>query len=158
MPLDVDKELAALRAMSTSQLCERYAEVFGEPVRTRHRDYLVRKIIWRLQALEEGDLSQRARQRAGILAKDADVRLMPPKGTDGKPVATPPTTRPPDSPALVPGTAFARTYKGKTVRVVVQEDGFEYEGQRFKSLSAVAKAITGSHLNGRRFFNVGGAA
>lgn len=50
MKLDIDREVAALEGMSTGQLCERYAELFGEPVRTRHRTYLIRKIAWRLQA------------------------------------------------------------------------------------------------------------
>src|SRR3954470_7253055 len=74
----VDEELAALPAMTTTELCRRYEELFGQPVRTRHKTYLVRKIVWRIQALAEGDLSERARRRAEELANDADVRLMPP--------------------------------------------------------------------------------
>src|SRR3954467_3750461 len=75
----VDEELAALGRMTTGELCDRYQELFGQPVRTRHKAYLVRKIAWRVQALAEGDLSERARRRAAELADDADVRLMPPK-------------------------------------------------------------------------------
>ena len=52
------------------------------------------------------------------------------------------------------GTAIVRPYKGRMLRVVVQPNGFDYEGQRYRSLSAVAKAITGSHCNGFRFFNL----
>lgn len=158
MPLDVDKELATLRGMTTSQLVERYAEVFGESVRSRHRDYLVRKIIWRMQANEEGDLSERARHYAGCLAQDADVRLMPPKGPDGRRLPTTPTRQAAPSLNLTPGTALVRAYKGKQLRIVVLDDGFEYDGKRYKSLSAVANAITGTHINGRQFFKVGGAA
>jgi len=58
---DTSDEVAALGRLSTSELCERYAELFGQPVRTRHKQYLVRKIAWRLQALAEGDVSERAR-------------------------------------------------------------------------------------------------
>src|SRR5687767_2129203 len=80
---EVEDELAALQAMTTGELCERYRALFGQPVRTRHKAYLVRKIAWRVQALAEGDLSERARRRAAELAHDADVRLMPPRPRSG---------------------------------------------------------------------------
>src|SRR5437764_10241482 len=80
---NVEDELDALPAMTTTELCRRYEELFGQPVRTRHKTYLVRKIAWRIQALAEGDLSERARRRAEELANDADVRLMPPRRREG---------------------------------------------------------------------------
>ena len=55
------------------------------------------------------------------------------------------------------GTLLIRTYKGRSLAVEVLADGFAYEGERFPSLSAVAKHITGSHVNGYRFFGLGGA-
>lgn len=155
MKLDIDREVAALQEMSTGQLCERYAELFGEPVRTRHRAYLIRKIAWRLQANAEGDLSERARRRAEELANDADVRVTPPRSSSPSlavSVARGPVSADPRLPA--PGAAIVRQYKGKTLRVIVLADGFEFEGERYKSLSAVAKAITGSHCSGFRFFNL----
>src|SRR5688500_3863138 len=79
MSNEIEEELAALPLMTTNELCDRYQELFGQPVRTRHKAYLVRKIAWRVQALAEGDLSERARRRAEELANDADVRLMPPR-------------------------------------------------------------------------------
>ena len=79
MKIDIVREVAALDGMSTGQLCERYAELFGQPVRTRHRAYLIRKIAWRIQANAEGDLTERARRRAAELADDADIRVMAPK-------------------------------------------------------------------------------
>lgn len=154
MKLDIDRELAALGGMSTRQLCERYAELFGEPVRTRHKTYLIRKIAWRLQAIAEGDLSERARRRAEELANDAEVRTTPPRSAP-----TPATVRADaavasDARLPRPGTAIVRKYKGRQVRVLVLADGFEYEGQRYGSLSAVAKVITGTHCNGFRFFKL----
>jgi hypothetical protein len=156
MKLDIDREVAALGGMSTGQLCERYAELFGEPVRTRHKTYLIRKIAWRLQAIAEGDLSERARRRAEELANDAEVRVMPPK------IAPPETIRvdaavSTDARLPRPGTAIVRKYKGRQVRVLVLADGFECDGQHYGSLSAVAKAITGTHCNGFRFFKLEGA-
>ena len=58
-------QLAKLAEMSTGELAQRYAELFGEPTRTRHKKYLIRKIAWRMQALAEGDLSERAK-REGV--------------------------------------------------------------------------------------------
>ena len=49
---------------------------------------------------------------------------------------------------------MVRPYKGRTIRVVVRADGFEYEGQRYKTLTAVAEQMTGSHINGFRFFRL----
>lgn len=57
----------------------------------------------------------------------------------------------------MPGTVLARQYKGRTITVTVLEDGFEYAGEVFRTLSAVAKAVTGSHWNGYHFFGLKGA-
>jgi hypothetical protein len=160
---EVEEKLDALPQMTTGELCQRYQELFGQSVRTRHKQYLVRKIAWRIQALAEGDLSERARKRAAELANDADVRLMPPKPRLAAPGAAVGATRvvgvPAGAPAAdprlpAPGAAIVRQYKGRQVRVVVLPDGFEYEGHRYKTLTAVAKHVTGSHLNGFRFFRL----
>ena len=160
MTIDVEKEIAALREMPTGQLCERYAELFGEKARSRHKAYLIRKIAWRLQAIAEGGLSERARRRAEDLANEAEVRVTPPSGFDARnrPGSASATraTMPADRRLPAPGTAIVRQYKGQTLRVVVRPDGFEFDGNRYKSLTAVAKAITGSHCNGFRFFNLEG--
>lgn len=158
MNLDIERETAALQRMSTGQLCERYAELFGETTRTRHRLYLVRKIAWKLQALAEGDLSERARRRAEELARGSELRVMPPKAPAGKGEGEVPAHVPvsADSRLPSPGTAIVRQYKGRKLQVLVVSDGFEFEGQRFKSLSAAAKKITGSHVNGYRFFGLEG--
>ena len=79
MNLNIEKELAGLRRMSVGQLRQRYAEVFGETTRSRHKQWLIKRILWRMQALAEGDLSERARRRAEELANDADLRLRPPR-------------------------------------------------------------------------------
>jgi hypothetical protein len=160
MQLDIDAEVATLQEMSTGELAKRYAEVFGEQAGSRHKAYLIRRIAWRMQALAEGDLSERARQRAKELANDADVRVTPPKS---HPVAKASRSGPcvnasvaSDSRLPVPGGAIVRKYKGRQIRVVVRKDGFELDGQRYKSLSGVAKAITGSHCNGFRLFGLEG--
>src|SRR5689334_14711337 len=79
MQLNVAKEVAALRRLTTKELRDRYGQVFGEPTLANNRTWLVKRLAWRLQALAEGDLSERARQRAAELANEADLRLNPPK-------------------------------------------------------------------------------
>jgi hypothetical protein len=79
MPPDIATDLDDLQHMTTGDLAGRYEELHGQPCRTRHRAYLIRKIAWRLQANAEGDLTERARKRAAELADDAEVRVMAPK-------------------------------------------------------------------------------
>ncbi len=160
MKLNIAKELVALRRMTVNELRTRYDETFGEPTLARHKDWLVKRITWRLQALSEGDLSERARQRAAELARDADLRLSPPrlKATSPMPADSTKTAAlhiKADDRLPLPGTIIARPYKGETLQVKVLPDGFEFEGEVFKSLSAVAKKITGSHCNGYLFFRLG---
>ncbi len=156
--MNVEKDLAALQEMTTDELRERYAEIFGQEPRSRHKAYLMRKIAWRIQAEAEGDLSERARRRAAELAVDAEVRTTPPRTRSESSEKNPRTSKnvelPRDPRLPVPGTAITRKYKGRTLYVRVHRDGFEYEGERYKTLSAVAKAITGSHCNGFRFFKL----
>jgi len=158
MGMNVAKELARLKELTVPELRQRYAEVFGEPSRCRHKQFLIKQIIWRMQANEQGDLSERARRRAEELANDADLRLTPPKvkgsAAPGRTVTM--IAPAPPSRAPVPGTILSRQYKGRAVRVTALEKGFEFEGQVYRSLSAVAKAVTGSHWNGWLFFGLTG--
>lgn len=160
MDLNVGKELAALNRMSVDALRARYAEVFGEHTNGRHKQWLVKRIIGRLQSLAEGDLTERARRRAAELANDADIRRQappsPPAGADAATrTRTCRLTTSGDRRVPIAGSVITRVYKGETLEVKVLADGFEFEGETYKSLSAVAKAITGSHCNGFQFFRLG---
>jgi len=66
------QEIQRLSRMTVSELRDKYLEVFGEQTRSRHKEFLKKRIAWRIQALAEGDLSERARRRAEELANDAD--------------------------------------------------------------------------------------
>lgn len=158
MHVNVDKELAALEAMTVRELRERYAEVFREPPRTRHKIWLIRRIIWRLQANAEGDLSERARRRAAELVNDADLRLYPPKSSRpaSKDYLAPLEADHFDARLPSPGQTLTRVYKGRMLHVGILPKGFEFEGMVYKSLSAVAKAITDTHTNGYLFFRLTG--
>jgi hypothetical protein len=159
MDLNIAKEVAALQRLTVPELRHRYAEVFGERTNANHRTWLVKRIAWRLQALAEGDLSERARHRAEELARDADLRLNPPRGNEVA-VAAAERTRVATLPVQaddrlpVPGTTITRAYKGRTLQVQVLAQGFAFEGEVYKSLSAVARAVTGSHCNGFHFFRL----
>ena len=154
MELNIVNEVAALQRLSIAHLRQRFAELFGEATSAGNRTWLVKRIAWRLQALAEGDLSERARRRAAELARDADLRLNPPRSKTA-PATPPETAGVPETidPRLPPpGTILTRPYKGQQLHVQVLHDGFAYAGNVYPSLSAVAKVITGTHTNGFLFF------
>ncbi len=158
MALNVGREMAALQRMMVVDLRRKYAEVFGETSTSRHKEFLIRRIMWRLQANQEGGLSERARQRARELAVDSDVRLTAPKARPADPegptkVASIRISE--DERLPTPGAVLMRRYKGQVVEVRVLPHGFEYEGDIYRSLSAVAKKVTGTHWNGYHFFHIG---
>ncbi len=158
MALSIGKETAALKRMTVANLRQRYAEVFGENTTSRHKQFLIRRILWRLQANQEGDLSERARQRAKELAVDSDVRLTPPMtmpavASGEMRVSTIQASQ--DDRLPMPGAIITRRYKGETIDVRILRHGFEYEGEVYRTLSAVAKQVTGTHWNGYLFFKLG---
>ena len=155
MASDIAAEVAALKQMTVAQLRSRYAEVFGEVTLVRHKVWLIKRIAWRVQALAEGDLPQRARRRAAELANDADLRWIAPKAPSPAPNPTElPTTPTAARPVLLPGMVLSRPYKGRTLQIKVLAEGFLYGDAIYPSLSAVAKAITGAHCNGLAFFRL----
>ncbi len=161
MKLNIAQELKTLKNMCAAELREKYREVFGEASRSPNKDFLRKRIAWRIQALAEGDLSERARRRAEELANDVDLRIRAPKGKLGASTAFPSerTAVQPFSPTAdrrlpMPGTVLTREYQGEIIRVMVLDKGFEYAGQVYRSLTAVAKVVTGSHWNGYHFFGL----
>ena len=156
--LNVAKEVAAMERMTVDQLRARYAQEFGEPTNGRNKEWLIKRIAWRMQANAEGDLSERARQRAMELANDADLRTTAPRQRRPAPDAEDRTktvaTKVRANTDLLPGTVVTREYKGQLIRVTALADGFEYHGERYKSLTAVTKSVTGKHWNGFHFFGL----
>ncbi len=158
-PDDIPATVKALGRLTVPELKQRYAEVFGEPTRTNHKQYLVKRIVWRMQALREGGLSERARRRALELANDAEIRLSAPRAADAAANGTVRTVaasfdagRPDTFPK--PGAVIRREYKGRAIVVRVLPRGFEYEGEVYRSLTAIAQKITGAHWNGVSFFRL----
>ena len=186
MPLNVAKELAALQKLRVGDLRERYTQLFQETTQARNRPWLIKRIIWRMQSLEQGGLSERAIERARELAAISDLRVTAPTQ---RPHAVTPSCSPlppgeglgvraerPDDVRIpqpaqrvttktfacpvassrtpLPGMLLTRRYKGQLLQVRVLASGFEYLGDRYRSLSAIAKQITGSHCSGNRFFQL----
>ena len=155
---DLRKQIAALQKMTAGELRQRHQELFGEENRSSNRQYLFRRIAWRLQALAEGGLSERAKLRARELAREADIRQTPPANLEMPPApanlatATGRIELARDERLPVPGTLLTRVFKGREYLVRVLPNGFEYDGEAYRSLSAVAHAITGSHWSGYHFF------
>ena len=153
------KEVRALGAKTVGELRDRYREVFSEESRSFNKRYLVRRIAWQIQARDEGGLSERALRRAEELADDSFLRTRAPKkilgvqdGADRTAVHSFSSSH--DRRLPMPGTVLTREYKGKMISVTVLDDGFEFDGEVYKSLTAVAKAVTGSHWNGYHFFGL----
>jgi hypothetical protein len=157
-------EIERLRRATVAELRERHRAVFGEDTGSRNREQLFRKIAWRLQALEEGDLSERARARAAEIARDADVRMIAPRGFFGGEKSARLTAPQKDGGGRedrrlpIVGTLIERQFQGRKHWVEVEADGFRYEGRRHRSLSAVAREITGTRWNGLAFFGLTAAS
>jgi hypothetical protein len=152
-------EIDGLRQMTVAQLQRKHLELFGEEVRSKHKEALFKRIAWRLQTLAEGGLSERAHRRAMELANDADLRIHPPNDALGdKPAnqnghsATASVGI--DARLPMPGTILSRDYKGRRISVEVRENGFDYDGKLYRSLSAVAQAVTGTKWNGFLFWGL----
>lgn len=138
--IDVLTELAALKAMTVPELQGKWRVMFGEHAPNASRGNLELRIGYRIQELAHGGIKPATRRTLDALA--AEVASGPP----GPLIADP--RRP------IPGTKLVREWEGEEKVVTVLTDGFEWQGRRFKSLSAAVRAITGSHWNGWKFFGL----
>jgi hypothetical protein len=154
MPESLLSEIRRLGGMSVGELHARHVEVFGESARSRNKDYLRKRIAWRIQELAEGGIPDRVKERARALARDADLRVVPPREGRGVPVVAPKTSERRDARMPTAGATLRREFRGVVHEVTVLEDAFEYQGRRYKSLSAVARDIAGTRWNGWAFFGI----
>lgn len=155
----MSQEIAALRTMTVGQLKTRYRDVFGEDSRSNHKQFLFRRVAWRVQANVEGGLSERAPRRALEIADDSDLRVRAPRNFLREPLDQ---TRireiriSESDPRLpLPGSDLVRRYQGRDVIVRVRNEGFDCEGRVYPSLSAAVRAATGTRWNGFAFFGLG---
>jgi hypothetical protein len=146
-------QIKALTGDSVGKLREQYLAVFGHESRSNHKQFLVRRIAWRLQANSEGELSERARKRALLLADEADLRIRAPESFVREMSRS--ASRHRGDPRLpAAGTWLTRKFRGESIVVEVLEKGFRYRENTYKSLSAVARKVTGTQWNGFSFFGL----
>ena len=129
--------LMGLETSSTAELRDRWERAFNRTVPKRaSRDLLQRTLAYHIQVQAEGGLSKATRKRL--------ARLADPKGNAGRPA----------SPRLKPGSRLIREWRGEVHRVTVLEKGFDWRGDRYASLSQIARAITGARWSGPLFFGL----
>ena len=160
MALAVHGAIEELRRLNVSALRRKYHDVFGEESRSSNKEFLFRRIAWRLQANAEGGLSERARHRAAHIVDDSDLRTRPPKAFLPAPVPVNVTwtaahTQPQRDWRLPPpGTLLTRRVDDRQIVVKVLDKGFEFETRQYGSLSAIAREVTGTRWNGLLFFGL----
>jgi len=137
--LELSQKIAALADLTTQQLRTEWRRLYRNHPPRLSRDLLVRIIAYRLQELAYGGLSKATQRRLIALTKELQ--------TKGGIVSDP-------GPRVRPGARLVREWRGRTHTVVVTEDGFEYAGKTYSSLSKIAQAITGAHWSGPRFFGL----
>jgi hypothetical protein len=133
--------LAALKAMSVNELKAEWKALFDAPAPNNSRSFLEGRLAYRIQELTFGGPDKQTRRLLDLLAEEVEGTL-----TRKAQIADP---RNP-----VVGTRLIREWDGVPHTVTVLKDGFDWEGRRYKSLSAVARAITGTRWNGYRFFGL----
>lgn len=144
MPIrDIDEAVARaleeLHGATVAELRQRWTAVYGRPPRLRSKsDFLRRALAYEAQAKLLGGLSATTRRRLRRLA-------------EGKPNSASATRA---SARLKPGTRLLREWQGEPHHVTVLEEGFEYRGQRYASLSVIARHITGTRWSGPMFFGL----
>lgn len=142
MKPDLPTQLAALQTMTTTQLRAEWLRVCRSPAPPLTADLLARGIAWKLQERVHGGLPQSVVRELSRLAKELDgsERL---NITAGR---------------IKPGTRLVRDWGRASHHVTVLERGFLYRDRHYRSLSQIAREITGSHMSGPRFFGLTEAA
>ena len=138
----ISAQLAALPGKTTAELREMWQELHGKPAPPFSQRYLVARLAYRIQELAHGGLRPATRARLDALADGLD-----PKDARKRAPAR-----------LLAGTRLCREWQSVEHIVSVTRDGFEWQGRPYKSLSAVARAITGTRWNGPLFFGMRGKA
>jgi len=154
MESSVIRRIHALRQMTVGELQIEWQRLYGEPSRSRNRDFLWRRLAWRVQELALGGLSERARARLEELAPDGFVRARTPSVGRDVTEPAPVEKRVRDMRLPSPGTVISRRWRDRDLRLVVRADGFELDGVVHRSLTEAARAATGSHWNGKLFWGV----
>jgi hypothetical protein len=142
--VSVLRQLAALKLMSAEQLHAKWRELYGCEPPLYQTQFMIKRLAYRIQELYYGGLSQQVKTRLHELGAGDKLAAMTASVHEAKMQPG----------RIVPGTRLVREWNGKRYEVVAGELGFEYEGRHYRSLSAIAREITGTHWNGKVFFGV----
>jgi hypothetical protein len=150
------QEIEELKLKQLPELQKQFEALFGTKTDSTNDTFLRRKIAYLLQERKFGGLSEAAKARITELIIKYDPvnnkSLRPQVTTAGRVIKALPSMR--DKRLPIPGTIIRKTYKRKVLEVRVMEKGFEYNNKHFRTLSAIAKEVTGCHWNGFNFFNI----
>ncbi len=149
MSQTIAKEIMELRELKVPELLRRYEEVFGKSPRIKRREWLWRRIAWKIQENRFGGLSVVAKHRLEELISEIDLPLAESQRSVSGAFRKP---RKPGEPPI--GTTLLRQWHGRQIEVRVVDEGYELDGVVFRSLSALAEAVTGAHWSGRLFFGL----
>jgi hypothetical protein len=138
----IAEQLRELATMSTDALVQRYMQLTGKEPRRNYARWLRKRIAWLIQERAYGGLSILAKRRIAELQRELDLPLDLPGTDEQKPAG------------LMVGTTIEKTWRSQKLLVEVMSEGFEWNGERFPSLSALATKITGTKWNGRLFFGL----
>ena len=141
--LELSRKIATLTDLTAQQLRTEWRRLYRSHPPRLSRDLLVRTIAYRMQELACGGLSKATQRKLVALTKELQ--------TNGG-------IAPDPGPTVRPGARLVREWRGRTHTVVVTEDGFEYAGKAYCSLSKIAQTITGAHWSGPRFFGLNRSA
>lgn len=131
-------KVAALTSLEKDDLHKLWRELFDAPAPRKRRDYLIPRLAWRIQELAYGGLTDATRERLDQLMRSEEP-IKPKGGRIKRPTV---------------GTKLIREYRGVEHQVTVTRNGFEYQGRTFRSLSHVAREITGTRWSGPLFFGL----
>lgn len=148
MKESVPRQIAELQTMPYDELKERWRMLYGGTPPAYNKVFIIKRLTYRIQELAYGGLSIsiRERMRQILVANGFDENGW--KAARKSPISKSCAGLP------VLGTKISREWNGRRYEVTVVHGGFEYDGNRYRSLTAVAKAITGTHWNGRVFFGI----
>jgi len=150
-------DLDRLARMQPNELQRLHKQLFGFAVSSGNSELARRRIAWHVQSGREGGLPESARQHALAIARESSLRIQVHGGSAGSRLPHATVTgivSDHDSRLPMPGSVLIKEYRGQTLVVRVLDTGFEYDGRRFASLSAIAKEITGTKWNGLMFFGL----
>ena len=162
MSESIAAQIKRLQTMTVARLRERWVEVFGEETRQRNRQAMWKRLAEKIQEQHYGGLSDKARDGIVELRQEFENTPTDTWFNGKRQSASTAPQRPPrgrrDKRLPPVGTVLTRRYRGHDIAVKVLDDGFEFEGQVYRSLSAIAREITGTSWNGFTFFGINGAA